>query len=83
MNSSPFTPNFWYAMNPPDFILFMLEMYDRKAVPMVHFIRFIHYIEVLGASEEVMGWCFPLYLIYLEALWFRQLENSSITYGPS
>ena len=83
MNNSPFTPNFRYAMNPPDFILSMLEMFDRKTVPMVHLIRFIRYIEVLGASEEVIGRCFPLYLIYLAALWFGQLENCSITCGSS
>lgn len=35
-------------------------------------------MEMLGAFKEMMGRCFPLYLINLAAIWFRQLENGSI-----
>lgn len=35
-------------------------------------------MEVLGASEEVMARYFLLYMTDIAALWFRQLESSSI-----
>ena len=44
----------------------------------MHITRYIRHMEVLGASEEVMARCFPLYLSDLAALWFRQLETGSI-----
>lgn len=36
-------------------------------------------MEVLDASEEIMGRCFPLYLTNLVAMWFKQLKNGSIS----
>ena len=53
-------------------------MYNRKADPTVHLTKYIRHMEVLGASDEVMARCFPLYLTDIAAMWFRQLENGSI-----
>lgn len=78
VSRSPFTPNIRNARNPPKFKLPTLEPYDGRSDPTMHITRYIRHMEVLGASEEVMARCFPLYLSDLAALWFRQLETGSI-----
>ena len=78
VNRSPFTPAIRRARNPPDFKLPSLDMYDGRTDPTVHLTKYMRHMEVLGASEEVMARCFPLYLTDIAALWFRQLDSGSI-----
>lgn len=79
VNKSLFTSNTQHARNPSDFKLPTLEKYDGKTDRTVHLMRYIRHREVSGVSEEVMGWCFLLYLTDLTTLWFRQLDNGSIS----
>src|SRR5574338_367720 len=78
VNKSPFSPAIRLARNPPEFKLPTVEGYDGRTDPAVHLTRYIRHMEVLGASQEVMTRCFPLYLTDIAALWFRQLESGSI-----
>ena len=78
VNKSPFSPAIRLARNPPEFKLPTVEGYDGRTDPAVHLTRYIRNMEVLGASQEVMARCFPLYLLDIAALWFRQLESGSI-----
>src|SRR5574338_1301019 len=82
VSRSPFAPNIRNARNPPKFKLPTLNPYEGKSDPTMHITKYIRHMEVLGASEEVMARCFPLFLSDLVALWFRQLETGSIkTWG--
>ena len=78
VNRSPFSSAIRMARNPPEFKLPSLDMYNGKTDPTVHLTKYMRHMEVLGASEEVMARCFPLYLTDIAALWFRQLESGSI-----
>src|SRR5574338_156046 len=78
VNKSSFTRNIRTARNPPDFKLHTLEVYNGKTDPTDHLMRYTRHMEVLGATEEVMARCFPLYLTDIAAMWFRQLEDGSI-----
>ena len=81
VNRSPFTSAIRQARNPPDFKLPSLDTYDGRTDPTVHLTKYMRHMEVLGASEEVMARCFPLYLADIVALWFRQLENDLSEHG--
>ena len=78
VNRSPFAREIRMAQNPPKFKLPSVEVYDGKTDPTDHLMRYTRHMEVLGASEEVMARCFPLYLKDLAAMWFRQLGEGSI-----
>ena len=78
VNRSPFVREIRMARNPPKFKLPSVEVYDGKTDPTDHLMRYTRHMEVLGASEEVMARCFPLYLKDLAAMWFRQLGEGSI-----
>ena len=78
VNRSPFAREIRMAQNPPKFKLPSVEVYDGKTDPTDHLMRYTRHMEVLGASEEVMARCFPLYLTDLAAMWFRQLGEGSI-----
>ena len=78
VNRSPFAREIRIAQNPPKFKLPSVEVYNGKAAPTDHLMRYSRHMEVLGASEEVSARCFPLYLTDLAAMWFRQLEEGSI-----
>lgn len=78
VNKSPFTREIRMARNLPDFKLPTVEVYNGKADPTDHLMRYTRHMEVLGASEGVMARCFPLYLTDIAAMWFRQLEEGSI-----
>lgn len=79
VNKNSFTSNIWYARNPSDFKLLTLDVYNGRTVPTIHLMRYIQHMEVLGASKEVMGRVFLLYLTDLATMRFRQLENGSIS----
>ena len=71
VNRSPFSQEIRMAQNPPKFKLPSVEVYDGKTDPTDHLMRYTRHMEVLGASEEVMARCFPLYLTEINAMWFR------------
>lgn len=79
VSTNSFTLNIRYARNLFDFKLSMLEMYDGKTDPTVHPMRYIRHIKVSSAFEGVMRSCFPLYLTDLTTMWFRRLDNASIS----
>lgn len=79
VNRNLFTSNIRNTVNPPNFKLPTLEMYDGKSNLTIHLMRHIRHMEVFGACNEVMGRCFLLYLTDLAAMWFRRLENRSIS----
>ena len=78
VNMSPFAPTIRQARNPPEFKLPTLETYDGRMDLAVHLTWYMRHMEVLGASKEIMAWCFPLYMTDIAALWFRQLGSGSI-----
>lgn len=55
VNKSPFTSNIQYNRNPSNFKLSTLETYDEQIDPIVHLMRYFQHMELLGASEEVIG----------------------------
>lgn len=71
VNRILFTPNIRNARIPSEFKLLTSEVYDGKSDPTIHLLRYIQYIKVFRALEEVLARYFPLYLTNVDTLWFK------------
>ena len=77
-NGSPFTSNIMNARTPRHFRMPTMDPYDGTIDPKVHLAKYTQHMGVAQASEEIMCWCFPIFLIGLATMWFCRLDRGSI-----
>lgn len=79
-NRNSFNPNIQYR-NPLDFKLPTLEEYDVRNDPIIHIMRHIQSMRVLGATKKLISHCLPLFMIILMSCGSANLVRDTLSHG--